>query len=1118
MSLLWLQLLSYSNRFTTAALICFAVSAAAWGQNTAQINGGVRDASGLAVPGAEVKATQTATGAVRATIAAADGSFVLPNLAIGPYLLEVSKPGFSKYVQSGIVLQVASNPTVDVALKVGSVTEEVTVQADAALVETHDSGVGTVVDNQRVLEMPLNGRNVTELVFLAGLATTAPVGSPSAGLSSVRNYPTVVISVAGGTGNGNSYLLDGAYYNDDYSNQNLPLPFPDALQEFKVQTSALPAQYGYHSAAAINAVTKSGTNEFHGDLFEFLRNGNLNSRDYFASARDTLKRNQFGGTIGGPVKKDKLFFFGGYQATIQRSTPPQSFAFVPTPAMLAGDFTGITSPACNSGRQINLPGSLGFTNNRISPSALNPAALIIDSHLPVPVGPCGQVSYGLLSNQTENLGVAKVDFQKSEKHSLFARTLITDLLLPSTFDGKNGLTLNTAQAHYRVYAAAIGDTYLVGPAMVSSFRVSMNMEELLKPVDNFATWPQLGVNATPLEGTTIRLSVTGNGFAIGGGSSVKNKSVQGPFANIIEDLSWVKGAHQISFGGSYLHLIENFLSGLNPAGNMTFNGQVTGLSLADFMLGDASAWNQGNFNQQYHRQHYLGLYAQDSWKLNARLTLNYGIRWEPYIAPTSKFGWYSHFDPALSTQGVRSTVYVNAPPGLIFPGDPQYTVGNHPESSRWNTWAPRVGLVWDPQGNGRMTIRAAFGIFNDRQHLQGFQSFTGDPPYGDNISLANVNLANPWVTYPGGNPFPLPTGKNAVFPLFGSYRTDPFDFPQIYINQWNLSVQRQVGKDWLVTANYLGASTIHMVTVQPVNPAIFLGLSPCTINGVNYNTCSTTGNTNQRRVLFLGNPAVGQYYARIDQLDPGGTGTYDGLLLSVQHRLSRGVSALANYTVSHCISDVFEWDPGTGAALSLPGARRQYRGNCQTGDQRQIFNLSMVAQTPHFSGRMLRMLASGWQIAPIVTLKSSQFFSVTTGVDNALSGQPTQTPNLVSGVSPYVSNHGCANAPCVQWITSSAFSAPSPGTYGNLGLFNLKGPGVFQLDMALTRTFSIRERKTLQVRAEAFNLPNHVNLSVPTSATNSGGAFGTITSDISGTQGLTAGDPRIIQMALKFVF
>jgi hypothetical protein len=335
--------------------------AAVWAQSTAQINGTVRDASGLAVPGAEIKATQTATGLIRTTMSGADGDWTLTNLPIGPYMVEIGKEGFSKYVQSGIVLQVDSNPVIDASLKVGSVSDQVTVQADAAMVETHSTGVGQVVDSQRVVELPLNGRNATELVFLAGMATSA-AGSGS--LSSVRNYPTILISVAGGTGNGMAYNLDGANHNDVYNNLNLPLPFPDALQEFKVETSALPAQYGFHSAAAVNAVTKSGANAFHGDVFEFLRNGDFNARDFFAPARDTLRRNQFGGTAGGPIKRDKLFFFAGYQGTVQRSDPGQATAYVPTPAMLAGDFTTIASPACNSGKQITLAASQGFTDNR----------------------------------------------------------------------------------------------------------------------------------------------------------------------------------------------------------------------------------------------------------------------------------------------------------------------------------------------------------------------------------------------------------------------------------------------------------------------------------------------------------------------------------------------------------------------------------------------------------------------------------------------------------------------------------------------------------------------------------------------------------------------------------
>jgi len=977
-----------------------------------------------------------------------------------------------------------------------------------------------VVDNQRVVELPLNGRNVTELIFLAGMSTQ--VTGSAAGMNSVRNYPTVIIAVAGGTGSGNAFLLDGAIYNDVFTSQNFPLPFPDALQEFKVETSALPAQYGYHSASVVNAVTKSGTNGFHGDAFDFLRNGDLNSRDFFAIARDTLKRNQFGGTIGGPIRRDKLFFFAGYQGTIQKSSPPQTIAFIPTTAMLAGDFTAIASPACNNGKQINLPSSLGFVNNQILPSKLDPAALKIDAKLPTTTNPCGQTTFGLLANQNENLGVARVDYQKSDKHSIFGRTVVSDLKLPSTYDGKNGLTLSQAAANYRTYLVALGDTYVFGPGIVSAFRLGVNRMVITKPPDEFSSWQQLGVNASPLAGDTVRITVTGNGFAVGTGNSVPNRAIQGPNPNIAEDLSWVKGAHQIGFGVDYYHSLMAFLSGLNTTGSFTFNGSVSGVPLVDFMLGSASAWNQGNFNQWYQRQNYLGVYAQDSWKVTSRLSVNYGIRWEPYQAPYAKYGWYTHFDPALFTQNVHSTVYVNGPAGAIFPGDPQYTAGNSPEQSKYNNWAPRVGLVWDPEGKGRMTIRAAYGIFTDRQHFQGYSAYTGAPPYGDNINLANVSLSQPWGTYPGGNPFPLPSGKNALFPLFGAYRTNPFDTHPTYINQWNLSVQRQIGADWLLTANYVGNSTIHLTSDAQLNPAVFLGTSPCAINGVNYSTCSTTANTNQRRVLFLQNPSQGQYYAGVSTVDDGGTATYDGLLLSVQRRLSHGVSALANYTWSHCIGDFYDYQTGTANALNLPGNRRAFRSNCQSGDQRQIFNLSVVAQTPRFSNRMLRMVASDWQISPIMKIKSAQLFSVTTGVDGALTGQPTETPNLVSGVNPYVSNHGCSPAPCVQWITPAAFSAPPLGSYGNLGLANMKGPGVFQFDMALTRTFPIREGQTLQFRAEAFNLPNHLNPAVPGSTpgtvTTNSANFGQILSDISGTSGLSAGDPRIVQLALKYVF
>src|SRR5436190_7765599 len=308
------------NRISIWLLVgFFAVALAgttAWAQSTtAQISGTVKDPSGAVLPGVEVNVTQTATGAKRSTITNETGNYVLATLPLGPYMLEAGLPGFKSYVQSGIVLQVNANPTINVVLEIGQVTDQVEVQANAALVETHTTGIGTVVDNQRVVELPLNGRNATELIYLSGMATLGTTPQ-------LRNFPAATISVAGGQGNGMTYLLDGANHNEVSRNLNLPLPFPDALQEFKVETSALSAQYGMHSAATVNAVTKSGTNQFHGDLFEFLRNGNFNARNFFAPTRDTLKQNQFGGTIGGPVMRDKLFFFVGVQRTTRRSDPP----------------------------------------------------------------------------------------------------------------------------------------------------------------------------------------------------------------------------------------------------------------------------------------------------------------------------------------------------------------------------------------------------------------------------------------------------------------------------------------------------------------------------------------------------------------------------------------------------------------------------------------------------------------------------------------------------------------------------------------------------------------------------------------------------------------------------
>ena len=1123
-------------------LAFWLASGTSWAQGTAQISGNVKDQSGAVLPGVEVTVTQTATGAKRTTVSNETGNFVLASLPIGPYMMEAALPGFRTYLQSGIVLRVDDRPEINVVLQVGQTSEQIEVQANAALVESRTTAIGHTVTNQEVAEMPLNGRDPHELIFLAGMASNPGQGS----MNSIRNYPTVVVAVAGGNGDGVSYLLDGSVWQDPYNSLSLPLPFPDALQEFKVETSARPAEYGFHATATVNAVTKSGTNGFHGDLFEFVRNGDLNARDAFALKRDTLKRNQFGGTLGGPILKDKLFFFGGFQRTSLRSDGVQNTAFIPTPAALAGDFTDLTSPACNKGRQITLPAP--FVNNKIAPGALNTVAVNIAKTLPVSNDPCGRTLYGLVADQDENLIVSRVDYTISPKHSIFGRFMLGSLRQNSTYDGSNPLSINTYGFKDFDYGLNLGSTYLISNNIVNSLRIAANRTNVEKLPDSYKNWAAFGANVSPLGGDMITLTATG-AFLVGGPNGSPGAQHNGPMPSVVDDISWIKGAHQFGFGGAIFQQRLNYWSGTNAVGTATFDGSTTGLILGDFLLGRPITFAQGTKYGFYTRQFYDSLYAQDNWKMTPRLTVNFGIRWEPYLAPYNNRGENEHFDPALFAQNVHTQVFTNAPVGLVFPGDPQFTSGKYINGPVWDRFYPRVGLAWDPEGKGRMTIRAGYGMYADRaMMLAGTQTYFS-APFGNNVSVSGANLSDPWVSQ-GGNPLAALASlqgigvykPNIPFPKFGTYVTTPMkNFRPVYMNQWNLSIQRQIGQDWLLTANYVGNSTIHMITNENINQAVYIpGVGDangnCLYNGqkADYTVgpgapCSTVANQQSRRILSLQNLAQGQYYAGIGLIDDGGTASYEGLNLSAQKRLSRNFSASANYTWSHCISDVYADNP-TANGNAPADNRRLFRGNCLGIDARQLFSMNVVATTPKFSNTALRILGSDWQVAPILSVKSAQLFSVYSGTDRALTtvgaGQGAVQVQPVDLVNPngIYPEHQTAN----NWINASAFSPAALGTYGNLSFNSLKGPGVFQLNLALSRNFTIRERQTVQLRAEAFNLPNHVNLAPPgyTSTTTQRSGllgltapnFGQITSDISGNNGLTPGDYRVIQLALKWLF
>ncbi len=1088
--------------------LCALASGAAWAQATAQISGTVKDASGAVLPGVEITITQTDTRVSRNTVTNETGLYVLPELAVGPYRLEAALPGFRTYVQTGIVLQVNSSAVIDPVLQVGQVTEQVEVQANAALVETRNVGVGQVIENQRVMELPLNGRQVTDLITLSGAAVQLNFHV----VNNAIMPQDVDIVVAGGLSSGVAYRLDGAVHNDPYSLNQLPLPFPDALQEFKVETSALSAQNGMSSGAAVSSVTKSGTNNFHGDLFEFVRNDLFNARNAFAETHGTLKRNQFGGTLGGPIKQNKIFFFGGYQGTTVRSDPAARKEFIPTPAMLAGDFTAFASAACNGGRAVALRAP--FVNNRVDPSRLSPAALKFSSHLPTTSDPCGIITAGSPTHSNESDFIGRVDYQHSERQSVFARSLIYKYNLMVAYDLNHNLLnsdVTDIGSNDLVQSYTLGNTYLVSPRTVNAFRLGVNRSAHHRTNAHFFGPQDIGVNHYSYDPKSIVVRVTG-AFSIGNGAGPQISTIY----NASDDVSLIRGTHQMALGANVVYYRNNNIAVAPPAiGTFGFNGQTTGLPLADFLTGNLATLSQKGLVQTLISQWYLGAYAADAWRMTPRLTLNYGVRWEPFLPTVSRNGALVNFSEDRLKAGVKSTVFKNAPAGFYYPGDPGYpgtscrsdgTCNATGIYSKWGEVTPRLGLGWDVQGNGRTSLRASYALAHD-QLAAAFLSGIFAPPFQPQVSLRNPpgGFDNPWLGYPGGDPFPPPLlSVNVPFPALSIYDTIPYDAPPMTRHMWSLGIQRQVGADWLVSASYMGSHALHLWAQRELNPAIYI---PGNCQAGQYGLtaagpCSTTGNTDARRRLGLqypGNDA--KMISSVPQTEPGGTQSYHGLLLSVQRRAARGVTIGGNYTWSHCYGDSTSAAKSDGASYADPNNRAFDRGNC-LGDHRHIFNMTAVAETPQFNNSTLRVLATGWRLSGILRMQSGGWLTITTGQDRALSGTAGQRAEQIL-VNPY------RDRKSLIYLNPAAFALPAPGSYGNMGTGNIEGPGYWGLDMALFRTFQpFRESQKLEARFESFNVTNGVRRGDPNTGFGASG-FGQI---------LSAADPRLLQFSLKYIF
>jgi len=1098
--------------FVCCVFILLLASANVWAQAgaTAQISGVVKDSSGGVLPGVDVTATQTDTGLKRNATTEVDGAYTILNLPPGPYRVEATLQGFRTFQQTGIVLQVGASPVINVTMSIGQVAETITVQANASLVETKNIGVGQVMDNKRILDLPLNGRNPADLLAYLPAAIPQPQNNATSRSMGGSNGG-IAYSLAGGASFGVSYVLDGAMHNNPYDNLNLPLPFPDALGEFKAETSALTAQNGMHSGGAINLVTKSGSNSFRGDAFEFFRHHSMNATDPFAAKDaagnrkdDGLKRNQFGGTIGGPLMKDRLFFFAGYQGTNTRVNPTDNRSFVPTAAMLAGDFTAFTSPACNAGRQITL--GAPFVGNRINPAQFSRAALNIAAKLPTTSDPCGLVQYGLPSSTDEWQQVSKVDYQISNKHRLFGRYIATSQFTPPPFSlpeaQSNLLVTRIGGRDNLAQAVTLGEDYVITTSTLNSMRFAFNRTAISRTSTDFFSAPEVGINMYSYMPHYMLLTIT-NGFQLGGGTESLSTFHTNAF-QFSDDLTLVRGSHQFAFGGNVAHWKSLSLANVRSPGQLTIDGTQTGLGLADFMVGrmGVNALVQAAPNTLDMAQTYLGLYAQDTWRVGPKVTINAGVRWEPFFPQQLLNGAVYQFDQGRFNANVKSTVFPNAPAGLYFPGDPGFPT-KAGMNTQWGNVGPRVGIAWDPKGDGKTSVRASYGRSFEFVNAQFHLNTSVAPPWGSEVRINSPSggLDNPFINSAGQtNIFPVTFDQNAPFSLNGPFLSLSNDMQATHVDQWNVTIERQLTSVWFASAGYLGSKTSNIWESTPLNNAVFQNVG---------GAAPSTANINARRPFTLQDPANGKYYGPVDLYVTDGRQSYRGLLMTLR-RTSARTSLTANYALSHCYGSPDGNGGGTtnlSVGYNIPSNPGYDDGNC-TADRLHNFTLIASVESPRLDSHVWNAVASGWRLVGSFRATTGPWLTITSGFDRMLNGQAaTQRVNQISDNVMANQSVNPANGG-IRYLDPAAFAQPALGTFGNMGRNLIRGPDSKNLDMALTRVFNLGGSRTVEIRGEAFNAMNWFEWGQPNTAL-SAPTFGQITSALS---------PRVVQLAAKFTF
>jgi len=1044
----------------------------AYGQAvTGTIFGNVSDASGGVMAGAAIKVLNVETAETHSALSNAQGGYVFPSLPVGRYRVEAEASGFKKVVRDVVSVGVNQNARVDLVLEVGSLTQEVHVREDAPLVDTREAQLGGSVDGDRIADLPLNGRNVYSLVsILPGVAraTTLTVGD---------NSGNFVEANGSRTRQGN-FMLDGGFNNNLFRNGGNQAPNPDAVEEFRLLTSNFDAEFGRLSGAVINVVTKSGTNQFHGALFEFLRNNHLNARSFFQPSVTPLHQNQFGASAGGPVIHNKTFFFASYQGLRIRTASFVNSGITPTEAQRRGDLSAL--PA--NQRPVDPATGMAFPGGVIPGPLLDPVAQNILKLVPLPNTPAGyfQASSSSLSNDDE--GLIKIDHQVTRAHkisgSLFLiRSSVFDPFASSTQISNYGLT-NTAYTQRNITG---NEDWIITPTLLNQFRFSYSLNNNNQASQVQTSWSDFGSKVTlgALPPRPPQFFV--NGFWQMGtfGNDAMDQTSFGPS----DTLTWIRNGHSIRTGaGMTRHTLVETGNWLG-AGQIRFSGSSTKSALGDFLTGHANTFRQNNGqDRDFFGNDWYGFF-QDDWKISRKLTLNLGLRYEVDGALEST-------TDALQTfrLGVQSRVFPISPLGLAFPGDSGIPRAAMPTPGK--NFAPRIGVAFDPFGNGKTAIRAGWGFFYAATIANITSNLQGQPFLVDVTVNVTPNLNTPYANVPGGSPFPYTLSRtNPLFslPLTASYVAENLGMP--YVMQYNFTIQQQLSSQWSLQAGYVGNVSRKLYLQRDAN-------APLYIPGK-----SSVANVNSRRPYLPGT------FSEIAETETAANADYNSLQVTLARRFAHGFTLMANYTWSKSM-DIASDDQLNPTVVSFVNSDNLRIDRAPSDfDTPYRFVVSWLWELPAVKswGVFGKQVLSGWQVNGITDIRSGSPFNVTSNVDSNFDGNSTDRPDLVD--NPRLDTGRSRQELLSRYFNTAAFRS-AVGLYGTAGRNLVYGPGAVNWDFAAFKNFAISETKRVQFRAEFFNWFNEVNLGTP-NTTFTSPSFGKI---------LSAGSPRIVQFGLKLLF